>query len=283
MKKIVLLVFLLFVVVFCFYRPSRPKAPHVTVLSFNIRLGSDWSAQQDGEYAWPHRQQAVLKMIAHADADIMGMQEVLPNQLHFLDSALVDYQRYGVGRDNGSDEGEAMAVFFKKDRFVLDSAFTYWLSETPREVSMGWDAACHRTVSMVYLFDKVAQRPLLYMDTHLDHMGPIARTNGLRLIDSLAKPMLSIGYPVVIGGDMNTAMSDTIFNILYADGFLSARSVAPVTDSSITYNGYGRCEPTQIDHFFVNGLKPMLFRTLTMNYGVPYVSDHYPIIMDAAY
>ena len=32
-----------------------------------------------------------------------------------------------------------------------------------------------------------------------------------------------------------------------------------------------------IDHFFVSGLKIESFRTLDGDYGVPYISDHYPI------
>ena len=34
-----------------------------------------------------------------------------------------------------------------------------------------------------------------------------------------------------------------------------------------------------IDHFFVRKMKVKQFRTLDGDYGVPYISDHYPIEM----
>ena len=143
--------------------------------TFNIRNSSAWSTQHDGINCWANRRAAVASMIAQEQPDAIGLQEVLNDQLHFLDSALVDYERIGVGRDDGDTNGECMAVYFRKDRFLLEKSATYWLSETPTAVSRGWDAACKRTVTMVLLEDRETHYEWLYMNTHLDHVGAIAR------------------------------------------------------------------------------------------------------------
>lgn len=250
-----------------------------TFLSFNIRLGSDWSRGQDSLNYWDYRKEAVLSMIAQENPDAMGMQEVLPNQLHFLDSALAGYQRIGVGREDGKEEGECMAVYFKKDRFELVKSHTYWLSETPDSVSMGWDAACFRTVTMALLKEKATDQQLLYMNTHLDHVSVTARAESMKLLTRLATEWVGEEVPVIIGGDMNTSADDTIFNALMAHGFAKMRDMAPVTDNEMTFNGFGKCEPIQIDHYFGRGIVPQEFHTLNGDYGVPYISDHYPIKM----
>lgn len=257
----------------------RQASADYSFVSFNIRLGSDWSRTQDSSNYWDFRKEAVLAMIAQESPDAMGMQEVLPGQLHFLDSALSGYQRIGVGREDGKEEGECMAVFFKKDRFELVKSHTYWLSETPDSVSMGWDAACFRTVTMALLRDKESQQQLLYMNTHLDHVSATARAESMKLLTRLATEWIGEEVPVIIGGDMNTSADDTIFDNLLQKGFFKCRDAAPITDNEMTFNGFGKTEPIQIDHYFGRNIEVKEFHTLNGDYGVPYISDHYPIKM----
>ena len=51
------------------------------------------------------------------DLDIIGMQEVLVNQLNYLKSNLKDYDFVGVGREDGKEKGEYAPIFYRKDRF----------------------------------------------------------------------------------------------------------------------------------------------------------------------
>jgi endonuclease/exonuclease/phosphatase family metal-dependent hydrolase len=255
-----------------------PDTKHyLKFISFNIRLGSDWSKGQDGEYCWDNRKATVVRMIRQENPDAIGLQEVLPNQLAYLDSALPDYQRYGIGREDGKSQGEHMAIFLKKDRLELVKCGTYWLSQTPDSVSMGWDAGCHRTVTMVVLKDKTTQRQMLYMNTHLDHMGRVARAESTKLLARLANQWATADMPILIGGDMNTTDNDTIFNSFHSIKLENCRILAPVTDTANTYNAFGKGAPCRIDHFFQRGLTLRSFRTLNGDYGIPYISDHYPV------
>ena len=85
--------------------------------------------------------------------------------------------------------------------------------------------------------------------------------------------------PAIIGGDMNSTIDDDIFQAFYNAGFKVARDLPSVTSRVDTYTGFGKDKPSLIDHFFVRNVEVELFRTLNGDYGVPYISDHYPIEM----
>ena len=60
-------------------------------------------------------------------------------------------------------------------------------------------------------------------------------------------------------------------------GLEVARDLTPYSSFQKTYNAFGKGESSLIDHFFVRNVKIKEFRTLDGDYGVPYISDHYPI------
>ncbi len=283
MKRLCIIALFATLVMGCTNTPKDLK-----FMSFNIRNGSQWAENEDGPYAWSQRKETVVAMILKEAPDAIGMQEVLPHQFLYLDSALAGmYKGIGVGRDNGlpatdtACDGEIMCIFYRTDRLELLDQHTYWLSETPDSVSFGWDAACRRTVTVSRFHDIVTDSNFSFLNTHLDHVGPIARRNSI-----LELCTLSDTYPgrVVLGGDMNSTLEDSIFLPLTAAKLISARDIADTTDNAITYNAFGKAEGKQIDHFFVRGWsKVPLFCTLDGDYGVPYISDHYPVIATLSY
>ncbi len=252
-----------------------PQAQKVKLVSFNIRYNS--VVPIDGDNVWENRREAVVKMILDESPDAIGLQEALSDQLEYLDRQLPRYRRVGVGRDNGIDEGEFMAIYYNVDKLELVSSKTRWLSETPCRPSLGWDAACRRTVTIARFRVKESGREFVYLNTHLDHVGAKARDKSAQLIAKIAATMSADGTPVVVGGDMNSTINDTIFDAFYMGGLSAARSMTFRTSHAITYNAFGKSDGTVIDHFFVRGFKIRRFRTLNGNYGVPFISDHYPI------
>lgn len=259
-----------------------PKAEDFKVISFNIRM--DGAPEKDGENRWENRQQAVLAMIQDQKPACIGFQELRPSQKAFIKENLSGYKMIGVGRDDGALKGETMGICYLENQFELLDSANFWLSETPDTVSYGWDAACRRTVTIAHLQKKGTDKDFYFFNTHLDHMGPIAREESVKLLVRIIDEMVPEGTPVILGGDMNSYVTE-IFNPLFEDGFQSARDIAPVTDELPTYNGYGNIAQsdvnndyaTLIDHFFVKYFTPKSFRTVMDDYGVPYISDHYPI------
>ena len=247
------------------------------IISFNIRYNS-WN-NIDGENGWPNRRDAVVKMINEEQPAAIGLQEALIDQLMFLDSCLHNYRRLGFGRDDGHKAGEFMAIYYDTTRLAPIYHETRWLSETPLIPSLGWDAACRRTVTMVWFYDKQVDTNFWYFNTHLDHVGKTARAEGAKLIASLVPD----NYPVIVGGDMNSTIEDTIFQAFYKVGLKAARDLTRHTSHIDTYTGFGKDKSSMIDHFFVHKLKVIRFRTLNGDYGVPYISDHYPIEITVKY
>jgi endonuclease/exonuclease/phosphatase family metal-dependent hydrolase len=188
---------------------SQPAIPatqpgDIKVMTSNIRN----SGAKDGANAWPLRRELYVATIRRFAPDLLGTQEVLPDQAGYLKEQLKDYAFVGVGRDDGKGKGEHSAIFVRSARFeVLDSG-TFWLSLTPdKPGSKDWDAAITRIVTWAKLRDKQAPAPavgtLLYLNTHWDHIGKQARLESAKLMRrktvELAKDL-----PVVITGDFNT-------------------------------------------------------------------------------
>lgn len=128
---------------------SPSDARQVSFISFNIRYNS-WN-NIDGVNGWPNRRAAVVRMINEERPAAIGLQEALIDQLLYLDSNLPGYRRVGVGRDDGKKGGEFMAIYYDTSRLEYRGCDTWWLSETPYQPSLGWDAACRRTVNLAPL------------------------------------------------------------------------------------------------------------------------------------
>ena len=248
-------------------------ADELKIISFNIRYNS-WN-DIDGENRWANRRDAIVRMILEERPAAIGLQEALIDQLLYLDSCLPQYRR--MGRDDGKEAGEFMAIYYDTTQLSarMDLSTTLWLSETPWEPSKGWDAACYRTVTAVIFIDKKNQNWFTYLNTHLDHVGPIARAESAKYLAELTDE--SEGFPVILGGDMNSTIEDTIFHAFYKVGLQDARTLTDSTSNAITYNAFGKGEGSVIDHFFIKDFEVVNFRTLDGDYGVPYISDHYPI------
>lgn len=252
----------------------RHEGDELKVISFNIRYNG-WG-DIDGENRWANRRDAVVRMIREERPAALGLQEALLDQLLYLDSCLPQYRRVGVGRDDGREAGEFMAIYYDTARLELTGSDTWWLSDSAEVPSYGWDAACRRTVTRAAFRDRRSGRCFDYLNTHLDHVGQTARAESARMVAALVDGHC-FDKPAIVGGDMNTTIDDTIFRSLYAVGLQDARTLTDSTSHAITYNAFGQNEGAVIDHFFVRDINVLRFRTLDGNYGVPYISDHYPI------
>lgn len=257
---------------------SSPQDNNLKIISFNIRYNSVDNI--DGENGWPNRKEAMVRMINEERPAAIGLQEALNDQLQYLDSSLPSYRRIGVGRDDGKEAGEFMAIYYDTSRLQMADYSTRWLSETPDVVSKGWDAACYRTVTIARFRIRQSGREFFYLNTHLDHVGKTARAEGAKLIAGILDRQEACEVPVIVGGDMNSSIEDTIFQAFFHVGLKAARDMTDSSSHVFTYTGFGKDAPSVIDHFFVRDMQVLRFRTLDGDYGIPYISDHYPIAID---
>lgn len=256
---------------------------YIKVMSFNIRLSPNDSF--DGENSWVNRKEAVIKMIETEKPDIFGVQEAIYHQAKYMEEHLREYAKYGVDREGGLEKGEAeaCAVFYNTSKYTLVDKGTYWLSETPNKPSKGWDAACFRVVTWVLLKQKGAGgKEICFMNTHFDHIGKTARLESGKMIVDKISEIVPTGVPVIITGDFNSTVEDPALQPL-VDNLEYARTSSPITDSHGTFNAWGKNSSEGIiDHIFYKGLEQKKYRTVTDDYGVPYLSDHYAITFEAA-
>ena len=257
------------------------RTSEIKVMSYNIRLSSG-TIKADSIYHWEHRKQASLNLMHEENPTVFGLQEACPDQMDYMVENLPEYGYIGVGRDDGKRKGEFMSIFYKKDEVEFIDGGTFWLSETPDQVSKGWDAACFRTCTWALLKKKDTGKKFVYMNTHLDHMGKVAREESIKLIVERAEKLTGGKLPVFITADFNSPTSNAIFKPMQ-EAMLDARVEAPVTDDRGTLNCWGTTPPgVVIDHVFYRGAEAQKFEVLRdKDYGAPYVSDHYPVMLTA--
>ncbi|WP_299099350.1 endonuclease/exonuclease/phosphatase family protein [uncultured Winogradskyella sp.] len=253
-------------------------AQELNVMSYNIKL----DAPKEGKNSWTNRKAFFINQIKFHEPDVLGVQEAMPNQMMEMDSLLVDYSFVGVGRDDGKDKGEYSAIFYKKDKFQLESSNTFWLSETPDKVSMGWDAVCNRVCTYA-LFKNIDTGKKFYLfNTHFDHVGKVARVQSAVLIDKKIKEINTENYPVVLSGDFN--MEDDHESIQFLSKNLNdSKNVAELTFGPIgTYNGFHFDQPVirRIDYLFVSkDIDVKKYAVLSDSWDLKYPSDHFPIMI----
>ncbi len=275
MKKILL--FALTAIV-AFGAASCAKKNEIKVISYNVRV----NVESDGENRWDARKHASITMINDEKPTIFGLQEAKPEQMAYFVENLPQYGHIGVGREDGVSEGEHMTIFYLKDEVELLDGGTFWLSETPDKPSMGWDAACKRSCTWTKMRMKDTGKEFAYINTHLDHVGKEAQREGLALIVERFAEIVPVGMPAFLTADFNAVTSDPIFEPLKA-AMMDAREVAPETDPRGTFNGWGNSDSV-IDHIFYRGAEAHTFKVLRdKNYGAPFISDHYPVVMTATF
>lgn len=254
---------------------AAAKSPlELKIISYNIR-----TLARDGENSWQFRKHATKNMIELHKPDAFGLQEAMLPHMQYIDSVCPQYARVGVGRSDGKEGGEFVTIYYNKERFDLLDSGTFWLSETPDQVSRGWDAALPRITTWVKLRDKATKRKFFYFNTHFDHKGTTARVESSKLIVEKIREIAGKKAAVVLTGDFNIESENEALQPLY-DNMSAARRCAPVTDNKGTYNGWGLLKRyTVIDHIFYGGrkVKCNAFRTLDGDYGAKFISDHFPL------
>jgi endonuclease/exonuclease/phosphatase family metal-dependent hydrolase len=249
------------------------------VISYNIRYDNP----TDGLNAWSNRKDFLVSQVRTSDPDIIGIQESLPHQVEYLATAWSEYGHAGQGRDEDG-QGESTTIFYRKKRFELREQHMFWLSETPYQLSKGWDAAIRRICTYVLLYDKVTKEHILVFNTHFDHVGEEARKQSARLVLRKIRETSSGRLPVVLMGDFNAVPESEPLRTLQGDlkdTRLEAKAKAMGSEGS--YNAFDSTKPaTQlIDHIFVSSTFAVNhYAVLVDSRESRYPSDHFPVVAE---
>ena len=244
------------------------SAEELNVGSFNIRLLAKGDYKKNN--GWDQRKSYVCDMINLEAFDVFGSQEVTKPQLDDMLAALPEYAYIGVGRDDGKEKGEYSPVFYRKKKFKLLDSGTFWLSETPDQVSKGWDGMCRRVCTWGYFQRKSDKTRFYFLSTHLDHKGKVAKMEGSKLVVKFIKEHCK-GENAIVVGDFNVAQGSEPYKVFAECGFLNDTHDAAkyrFTPTG-TFNSFTpqRYTTQRIDHIFVtNDIKVNRHGVLAYHY-----------------
>ena len=257
------------------------------VMSFNIRCVT---SSDTGDQAWDVRKTACVKMITSIQPDVIGMQEPRTAQRTYLKENLSDYEMLETP-GTGTSKGGNSVLLYRKSRFTCLDWGYYFLSDTPDEPSVAWEAAQWHTTVWAHLKEAGSGKDFWIFTTHMPAYASnvSARVKSANLNVARMKELAGEDATVFITGDMNCsyAADDASREALtpYYQWMSAARDIAPAGDAySFNHYGSGTATPKRnLDHIFYRDATAVSFRTITDNYGVPYISDHYPILLTALF
>lgn len=248
------------------------------VMSYNIKFANE----TDGENSWSKRKEHLTNQIKFYEPDIFGVQEALVSQLKHFKSKMDSYEYVGVGRDDGKEAGEFSAIFYDRTQFEVLEEDTFWLSETPEEISVGWDAAMERVCTFAKFKHKSSGKIFWVFNTHFDHVGEKARENSAKLIWEKISALNKGNLPVILMGDLNLE-PDTRGIQFLKKKMNDTKAVAKLDfGPEGTYNAYNFNKPVnrRIDYIFTSDeIEVLKYAVLSDSKDLKYPSDHLPVFV----
>ena len=250
-----------------------------SIMSYNIRYDNTW----DVENSWTIRKDKVIQILIQYAPSIIGIQEGLLNQVQYLDSCLTNYDYVGVGRDDGKEQGEFCAIYFDTTRYSVLNDSTFWLSETPDTISVGWDAALERICTYGLFKDRQTAEELWVFNTHFDHMGARAREQSSGLILKMIKKINRRSLPLILMGDFNSIPDSPPVNKIKTD-LSDALQIAleELQGPRGTFNGFDADLPIEkrIDYIFTGNFKVLSYIHINDRLNNNrHISDHLPVMI----
>ena len=285
--------------------PAVTDDESIMFMSANIRRQEKWwsrSKMDTGDHRWYRRADYYLQNIAAVQPDIFCAQEVLPAQYEFLTEHLEGYSSVVCYRDNKGSRSESCPIFYNAARFEVLGNGTYWLSETPDEMSKSWGAKEYRITTYVTLRDKNTDLVIAVFNAHPEWKLDEGRDQELQVIADKIEEMMTktvqVGSEtrpidkVVLMGDLNTykeepnhAGIDALQSI--EDQLADSKDLANAAGIEnayygYTFNNYGVIDPEDpqagLDYIYLpkDATVSALGKVAEVYDGV-YPSDHFPI------
>ncbi|HMP05607.1 MAG TPA: endonuclease/exonuclease/phosphatase family protein [Lacipirellulaceae bacterium] len=248
-------------------------------MTYNLRFAT----APDGDNRWELRRPLALRVIREFDPDILGVQEALREQIDAIRDEFPALGCIGVGREANGD-GEYSAIFFRRGRFDVRSADTFWLSDDPETPgSRSWGNELPRICTWIYLIDRSVNHSFAVLNTHWDHQSQNARFKSGELMARRVSAFVAADVPTLVIGDFNAAPDNPAVARLTQDGELLKDTLLmhdPGERGQGTFHAFtGNAGIAKIDavlasrHWEVSSAKIVRTRE-----GDRYPSDHFPVV-----
>ena len=255
------------------------QSESLNIMSYNIRL----DVKSDGINQWNNRREGIVSLIKEEKPDVFGIQEGLPHQVAYLSKQLEEYTMIGEGRD-GENNGEYSAIYYKNKKLELINSETFWLSETSKKPSIGWDAALNR-IATVGVFKIInSDKKIVIYNSHFDHIGKEARENSVNVILNHIKENNFSKDGIVVMGDFNSLPTDAPIKLLsenLEDSFNGSLVKKPAGKLG-TFNAFDIHNKLlkRIDYIFTKNIEVVDFKHIhkKLPNGL-WPSDHLPVFV----
>lgn len=265
-------------IVLVIFMANKGFSQDISVMTYNIK----WDNTNDTVNNWNDRKEAMVDLLKHYQPNIIGMQEVVNGQLNYLVTNLPNFSSIGVGREDGKEKGEYSPILYDTKLLKVVKSSTFWLSDTPDKISVGWDAALERICTYALFEDLKTKKQFWVFNTHFDHIGVMAREKSAELIVSKMKDINVDNLPVLLMGDLNLTPDET--PILYLkDALTDGQSITEKTfyGPTGTFNGFDqdRVLTNRIDYIFVDSFKVLEYMHIDDRMeNNKHISDHLPVL-----
>jgi len=266
---------------------SRPGTHRI--LSCNIRKPLEEDVKTGN--GWDARKALCADVILAQRPDIICLQECVGVAMDYLRERLKDFDSYGLSNPEEAFN-PANAILFSRSRYTLISAGGFWMSETPHVAgTKSWDSSRNRFVNWVQLKTRSAGREFRLWNTHLDHLGQVARENQARMVMEAAEAFPK-DYPQILAGDFNAEATNPAVKLVIERGWTETHTaIHGPTDPGFTFHGFlgpkyaeksaKAKSKGKIDWIFCRGaVKPVSAEILRDHRDGRYPSDHYFLSAD---
>ncbi len=253
----------------------------LSFMSFNINYSNSDPKDDVDATGWTQRKEHVLNFVNSSGAHVIGLQEIaewksdLQNQRIYFEENLAS--KYELVYFSGNVK---LATVYDKEVFNLLSTEQYWYSDTPDEVSTGWDGLNYRSATILMLEHRITGEIVKAINTH----GPLSETGNVKAFEYLAERSLSDENDTftVVLGDFN-ATPNKLGYVPVAEKLQDCRYVAeesPNRDNR-TWNGYTETASGVLDYCFVStfdNVKVLSYQVRDDKRGEGnYLSDHFAV------
>lgn len=231
-----------------------------SIMSFNIRADHP----RDNKTNWVYRRDAIIEMIKDKKPAIICMQEVHSHMFKWLYKRLYNQYEcveYNSKKNHGSILNSfgftnGMVVWYDRSKFKLHFDKCIHANENNSEKFL-----------MICDFIRGGKR-MTVINTHYS----LVNSERVRHTDLLNDEISEIFWDVYVCGDFNDSIkSESVKNIKLPYHI-------PFDDETQrTFNHFD--DTWAIIDFIMSNTKLDNYEIVTKDYGVPYISDHYPIII----
>lgn len=273
----------------CLFSFFRAKSePAHRVLSCNIRVALPKDEAKG--YGWKQRKRGCLALIEKQKADIVCFQEVLKEANDDIRAKFS--QKYCVlgfdgpemdVRTEGYQNIAKNVIMFARDRYELQAAGVYWLSETPWiGGSISWGSARARHVTWARLRDQKSGKVFRVLNVHLDHISQEARVKQVEFIVQETGQYRD-QFPQLLVGDMNAAQDHPEAELLRRAGWKDTyhevhgpKEIGTTNHEFFDPNSTDKVRPYRIDFIYGKGsVSTKDAFVIRDKIGAIYPSDHY--------